>query len=95
MDKISSETVEKVAALAKLTFTEEEKTKMALELDEIVNFMEKIGSVNTENITSDDYCRLDDDKLRSDEPLCSLTPDEVFLNAPENRKNCIAFPKVI
>lgn len=95
MVKISSETVEKTAALAKLKFTEDEKTIMTFELGAIVNFMEKIGSVDTVNVTSADYSGSDDVMLRADEPASGLTLDEVFLNAPEMSKNCIAVPKVI
>lgn len=47
---ITKEQVEKIAHLARLTLTEPEKEKFAVELSQIVSYVEKISELNLEGI---------------------------------------------
>lgn len=49
MSDLSKEEVEHIAKLANLSLSEEEKDKFASQLTEILNYVEKISSVNTNN----------------------------------------------
>ena len=47
---ITLEDVEHISKLAKLEFKKEDKNKLVIELGEILNYMEKLNELDTENI---------------------------------------------
>jgi len=48
--KLSSEEVQKIAQLARLELTEQEKKQFANQLSDVLNYFEKLKKVNTENV---------------------------------------------
>jgi aspartyl-tRNA(Asn)/glutamyl-tRNA(Gln) amidotransferase subunit C len=87
--------VKHVAALAKLSFGDEELAKIAKELDAIVGYVEQLKELNVDDIppTShvlDLYNVFRDDKV---EPW--LTNEEALQNAPAKKMGYFSVPKVI
>ena len=72
--------VEKVAHLARLSLTEAEKTSMQMEMQSIVDFADRLASVDTSQVDAMTHVNGDKNVLRADEKADSL-PRELALRA--------------
>jgi aspartyl-tRNA(Asn)/glutamyl-tRNA(Gln) amidotransferase subunit C len=87
--------VEKVAWLAHLRLTEDEKRGLARQLDEILRYAERIQSVDTEGVEPTSHALLRDEALRDDLEGDCLPPDDALAAAPEVEAGLFTVPKVI
>lgn len=92
---ISIDDVEKVATLAKLQFTSEEKQKLAKQLDQIVAYVEKLNELNTENVKPTSHVINLKNVLREDKVEAWLSQEEALQNAPAKKNGYFSVPKVI
>ncbi|EES92379.1 Asp-tRNA(Asn)/Glu-tRNA(Gln) amidotransferase subunit GatC [Clostridium botulinum] len=92
---ISKIDVEYIAKLAKLNFSEEEEKILIDDLNKILDNMEKLNELNTDdiNITVNPYYI--ENQYREDEVEESFTLDMVLKNAPDSQSQYIVVPKVI
>ena len=93
--KIDKATVERVAALARLTFTEEEKEKLQHDLTRIVSYIEKMNELDTEGVEPLIYLTEEVNVFREDVPAMEITHEEALKNAPQRDSDYIKVPKVI
>ena len=109
--KISDKDVAYIADLANLELTQEERGRMLRDLNSILDYVERLGELNTENVApmaqvSDRYgvdvSRQGSDRfayaIRTDEEngLRKSLPHEVAIqNAPETDGTFFEVPKVI
>lgn len=87
--------VEYVADLARLEFTEEEKENLMKDLNKILEYMEKLEKLDTENtdiIVNPYYI---ENKFREDQVEESLPLEAVISNSPKNLEEYILVPKII
>jgi aspartyl-tRNA(Asn)/glutamyl-tRNA(Gln) amidotransferase subunit C len=92
---VSKKDVEYVADLARLEFTEEEKENLIKDLNKVLEYMEKLEKLDTENtdiIVNPYYI---ENKFREDRVEDSLPLDAVIGNAPKNLEEYILVPKII
>jgi aspartyl-tRNA(Asn)/glutamyl-tRNA(Gln) amidotransferase subunit C len=92
---ISIRDVEHVASLAKLSFTEEEKRKLASELNEILTYMEQLNSLDTENVEPLSHVIELGNVFRTDVLRPGLDRGEALKNAPANNGKFFRVPRVI
>ena len=92
---ITLEDVEYISKLAKLEFSMEDKNKLVIELGEILNYMEKLNELDTENIAPLSHPLDLVNVFRLDEVKPSLSPEEALRNAPSKKSNYFKVPKVI
>jgi aspartyl-tRNA(Asn)/glutamyl-tRNA(Gln) amidotransferase subunit C len=92
---ISIQDVEHVASLAKLSFTEEEKRKLASELNEILTYMEQLNSLDTESVEPLSHVTELGNVFREDNLLPGIDRDEALKNAPAKTEMFFRVPKVI
>ncbi len=92
---ITIEDVEKVAALAKLEFSEAEKAKIAEQLDQIVGYVEKLQELDTEDVPPTTHVIDLVNVLRDDRVEPWLTQEEALRNAPAHKHGYFSVPKVI
>jgi len=92
---ISIQDVEHVASLAKLSFTGEEKRKLASELSEILAYMDQLNSLDTESIEPLSHVIALDNVSRADELRPGLEREEALKNAPARTEEFFRVPKVI
>jgi aspartyl-tRNA(Asn)/glutamyl-tRNA(Gln) amidotransferase subunit C len=88
-------TVTRVAKLASLRFSDDEKQAMAGELSKIFHWIEQLQSVNVDGVEplySPGQLTL---PLREDKVTDGHRRDEVLANAPIQEHGCFAVPKVI
>jgi aspartyl-tRNA(Asn)/glutamyl-tRNA(Gln) amidotransferase subunit C len=87
--------VEHVAALAKLSFSQEEKEKLASQLNEILEYMEQLNQLDTKNVEPLSHVIELGNVFRKDELEPTLTQEEALRNAPAKTEKFFRVPKVI
>lgn len=93
--EISNQTIDKLANLAQLQFSESEKVEIKKDLEKMVGFIEQLQKVDTSNIEPLLYITDAVNILRDDEVKGSVTVKEALLNAPNKDNQFIKVPKVI
>lgn len=93
--KLDLQTVEKLAELAKLEFTEEEKAELLNDLNRILEFMDKLNELDTTGVEPLVYMNDEVNVLRVDEVIQELTHEEALLNAPKKDSDYFRVPKVL
>lgn len=92
---ITIEQVEKVAALAKLTFESQQMQKLTKELDQIVSYVEKLDELNTEEVPTTSHMIELKNVFREDRAQAWLSQDEAVKGAPRVKSGYFSVPKVI
>ncbi len=92
---ISIQEVEKIAQLAKLSFTEEEKEKFSRQLGQILDYVAKLNELDTENVPPTYHVVALHNVFRKDEVKPSMPQKEVLKNAPAKKNGYFSVPKVI
>lgn len=81
--------VEKVAELARLRLTPEEKEKYLSQLSSILDFVNKLDEIDTIDIEPISQVNGLENVFREDTVKPSLTPQEAIANAPSTYKDYI------
>lgn len=92
--KLSQKEIEHIAALARLKLTEEEKEKYSGQLSAILDYMEKLQAVDTEDIESTSQVTGLVNIMREDKVIESGIADELVAGAPERQNGYIKVPKI-
>jgi len=95
MAKITIQEVEHVAKLACLEFSEEEKEKLAEQLGRILEYIDQLSELDTENVEPTSHVVPVKNVVRPDLVKPSLTRDEALANAPSNVDGLFEVPKII
>jgi aspartyl-tRNA(Asn)/glutamyl-tRNA(Gln) amidotransferase subunit C len=98
MPKVTQKDVERVAKLAHLELSAEEKQAFADQLDEILTYADRIDSLDTEGVEATSHALLRDDAFREDEERPGLAREQVLRLSPSesNKGNgLIRVPKVL
>ncbi len=92
---LSSDIVKHVARLCRLKVSEEELKLFTRELSEILNYIEKLNKLDTENVAPLTHVLPLSNVMREDEVKKSLPPEKALGNAPEKIKGFFSVPKII
>ena len=95
MTKITIQEVEHVANLARLTFDEEQKEKLAEQLARILDYIEQLNELDTEGVEPTSHAIPVKNVVRPDVVSPSLTQDEALANAPSNVDGLFEVPKIV
>ncbi len=87
--------VEKIAVLAKLSFIDEEKEKLQMDLNKILEYIDQLNELKLDKITPLENINETENVLRDDIAEPWLTTDEALLNAPSKTQKFFKVPKVI
>ncbi len=88
--------VEHIAKLAKLRFTEEEKTKLQGEMNVVLDYIDKLNEIpGLDDIKPLENMNDTENVFREDIAEKCLTKEEALKNAPEKTDNFFKVPKVI
>jgi len=93
--KVDKETIEYVANLARLRLSEKEKEKLALDLESIISYVDKLNELDTFKNYSNRSCHTYKKCFRDDEVRDSYPKDKMLMNAPEKEDGCFKVPKVV
>lgn len=92
---IDQDTVEKIAHLARLELTGDEKQDMIKDMNKILDFMAKLNEVDTSAVEPLVYMSNSINVLREDVVRQDITHEEALLNAPEKDTDFFHVAKVI
>lgn len=93
--KITDETVDHIAHLARLEFKGEAKEAIKADMENILSFMEILKEVNTDNVEPLIFMNDEINKLREDIPQVTVSQKEALLNAPKKDSDYFRIPKVL
>jgi aspartyl-tRNA(Asn)/glutamyl-tRNA(Gln) amidotransferase subunit C len=87
--------VEHIAALARLEFSEAEKQKFTSQLNTILEYVDQLNKLNTDNV--EPLAQMVDavNIVRPDQVKPALDPEQVMRNAPSKTETFFKVPKVI
>jgi aspartyl-tRNA(Asn)/glutamyl-tRNA(Gln) amidotransferase subunit C len=94
MPRVTEETVDHVARLARLSLTDEERRLFARQLEEILGWAESLSALDTSGVPPMSHPR-EAEVLREDEPHASLDRETAFAGAPDARDGLFRVPRVI
>lgn len=92
---ITVKDVEYVAKLARLEFNEEEKQRFTKELNSILEYVEMLNEINTDDAPISIGAYKVVNALREDEVKPSFDREAFLNNAPQSQDGYIKVPKVI
>lgn len=92
---LTREEVLNVAKLARLKFKEEEIQKFQTDLNNILDYIDILSEVDTENVEPLVQVHEGEPRLREDEVRKSLTAEEAMKNAPASDDGALIVPKVV
>jgi aspartyl-tRNA(Asn)/glutamyl-tRNA(Gln) amidotransferase subunit C len=92
---ITVQDVEKIAQLAKLSFTDEEKQIFAEQFNQILGYMEKLNELDTEHVPPTAHVLGLVNVMRNDEVKPWPSPQDILVNAPKTNNGYFSVPKVI
>jgi aspartyl-tRNA(Asn)/glutamyl-tRNA(Gln) amidotransferase subunit C len=92
---IDQDTVEKIAHLARLELTGEEKKAMIKDMNKILGFMDKLNEIDTTGVEPLVYMTSEVNNLREDVIKHDIAHEEAMLNAPKQDGEYFLVAKVI
>ena len=92
---IDEATVDKIANLARLELTGDEKQEMIVDMNKILGFMDKLNEVDTSGVEPLVYMTNEVNVLREDVVKQEITHAEALQNAPKHDENYFLVAKVI
>ncbi|MFH0947818.1 MAG: Asp-tRNA(Asn)/Glu-tRNA(Gln) amidotransferase subunit GatC [Elusimicrobiota bacterium] len=93
--KITIKDVEYVAKLARLSLTADEKNKFAGQLNVVLEHIDELNKLDTENILPTSHAIVMKNVFREDEMRKSNNADDIIANAPEKEDRFFKVKKVI
>jgi aspartyl-tRNA(Asn)/glutamyl-tRNA(Gln) amidotransferase subunit C len=87
--------VEHIAKLARLEFSQEEKEKFMGQLNQILQYVEKLNELDTSNVEPLSHVIELQNVFRPDEVQPSIPAEEALKNAPAKKDTFFKVPKVI
>ena len=92
---ISLTEVKKIAELARLQFNEQELTVYCEHLNEILNYVDKLNELETDQVEPTYSVKSNSETMREDRKKPSLSVEEVMKNAPAQKHGFFSVPNVI
>jgi len=93
--KLTRESVQRVATLARLRLTADEESALTAELDPILGYMDKLNELDTSNVELFSHVAGNPDALREDKVSNQPNADALLANAPERDETFFRVPKII
>lgn len=97
MARITPDEIDRVAALAQLRLDEQTRTRLAADLEHILDYVDRLGSVATDGVPLTAHVVEGEGDLRADEPRPSLSVHDALANATDANEAAGLFrvPRVI
>ena len=93
--KINKNTTLKIAKLTRLKIKDNEIAELSAQLSSILDWVEQLNEVNTDNIDPLSNVSKVELPLRKDEKIDEDNSNEILSNAPEKLENYFVVPKVV
>ncbi len=95
MSRINDETIDKIAHLARLEFENDAKVEIAKDMNRMLDFVDKLNELNTDNVEPLIYMSKEVNVLREDEVHQDISQKDALRNAPKKDSDYFKVPKVV
>lgn len=92
---VTRDDVKKVAKLARLSFTDEEETRLVADLNQMLTYVASLDELDTSQVAPTAHVLPLSNVFRPDEPTQSLTQEAALANAHKSGHGHFRVPKVI
>jgi len=92
---IDNSTVKKVAKLARIKFDPKEEHNLKNELNNILEWVDKLQKVDTKNAEAMLSVSNEPMPMREDKVTSKIENEQILLNAPEKKAGFFVVPKVV
>jgi aspartyl-tRNA(Asn)/glutamyl-tRNA(Gln) amidotransferase subunit C len=92
---ITGEEVERIAKLARLELTEGEKASFGKQLDQILAYVQKLKTFQTDGVAATATVAGQTNVSRADEVRPSLSVEEATANAPDVQDQYFRVPRIL
>lgn len=92
---ISKKDVQYTADLARIELTDKELSTLSEQLQKIVDFIDKLKTLDIANISPTSHVLPMHNVFREDKAIASLKPQDALKNSPAKEGNFFKVPKVI
>jgi aspartyl-tRNA(Asn)/glutamyl-tRNA(Gln) amidotransferase subunit C len=93
--EVNDALINNLSELARLEFSPEERAGIRTDLQRMIQFVEKLGELDTSGVTPLLHMSSERDVLREDRLQPSITREEALINAPATDGVYFKVPKVI
>lgn len=93
--KITEDTIQYVAALAKLDLNDQEKERAKGDLEKLINYVDIMNDLDTEDTVPMSHVLSLSNVFREDEVLNEPKRDQLLSNAPEKKEGYFKVPKTL
>jgi aspartyl-tRNA(Asn)/glutamyl-tRNA(Gln) amidotransferase subunit C len=93
--RITPEEVARIAGLARLDMNEEQTSRLAAQMDDILGYMEKLGELDTTDVPPMYTPVEHSSPLRDDTVRSEFTREQILANAPEEDGNYFIVPRIV
>lgn len=94
-NKITEQEVKKIAGLSRLTLSKDELEKRTEDMNNILNYMDTLNEIDTENVKELNNVHDMSTSLRDDEVNSSLSKKDVLNNSPSSNEDYIKVPLTV
>lgn len=92
---VSEKEIDRIASLAKLEFNAEAKKEIQSDMNNMIEFINKLDEINTDNVEPLLFITEEVNVLREDDVKSTITQKEALKNAPQKDSDYFKIPKVI
>jgi aspartyl-tRNA(Asn)/glutamyl-tRNA(Gln) amidotransferase subunit C len=94
---LDTKDVDRIATLARLALTSDERQRFAAQLNDVLRYVEQISQIDTTGVVATSHPLPSGDAWRVDEPQPCLSNADALANAPDANRTAGLFrvPKVI
>ena len=93
--KLDESTVDRIAQLSKLEFNTQEKEDILNDMNQMLDFIETLQEVDTDNVEPLIHMTEDVNVLRADDAQTTISQEEALINAPSKDSTYFKMPKVL
>lgn len=93
--KVDRDTLDKIAHLSRLEFEEKDAEKMMSDMTNIINWVEKLNEVDTDNIEPLTTMSHEVNAFREDKVKGHIEKQKALSSAPDSTDNFFTVPKVL
>jgi aspartyl-tRNA(Asn)/glutamyl-tRNA(Gln) amidotransferase subunit C len=92
---ITKDQVEHVANLARLNFNEQEKERFTIQLNSILNYINKLQQLDTKQVKPTFHALAQTNVFREDQVKPSIAQEVAMNNGPDKERGFYRVPKII
>lgn len=95
MTQISRDDVARLATMSSLQLADDEMDALATDIERILGYVEQLNELDVEGVEPTYQVNQPQNVWRNDEPMTSLSSEELLAVAPDQSNNQIKVPKVL